>query len=91
MCRGFASEFKATTLIKSTALQRAAGAGGIRFVTMTTHRTVNSWALNSAVECHLHTVEVIGSNPIAPTIPARYGPLHPFLDAHPLACKMLGL
>src|SRR5690348_17090463 len=26
-----------------------------------------SWALNSAVECHLHTVEVIGSNPIAPT------------------------
>jgi hypothetical protein len=27
------------------------------------------WALNSAVECHLHTVEVIGSNPIAPTIP----------------------
>jgi hypothetical protein len=27
----------------------------------------SSWALNSAVECHLHTVEVIGSNPIAPT------------------------
>jgi hypothetical protein len=27
-----------------------------------------TWALNSAVECHLHTVEVIGSNPIAPTI-----------------------
>ena len=27
-----------------------------------------SRALNSAVECHLHTVEVIGSNPIAPTI-----------------------
>src|SRR5579864_905342 len=27
----------------------------------------NTWALNSAVECHLHTVEVIGSNPIAPT------------------------
>jgi hypothetical protein len=25
-------------------------------------------ALNSAVECHLHTVEVIGSNPVAPTI-----------------------
>ena len=25
------------------------------------------WALNSAVECHPHTVEVIGSNPIAPT------------------------
>ena len=28
----------------------------------------NGRALNSAVECHLHTVEVIGSNPIAPTI-----------------------
>jgi hypothetical protein len=25
------------------------------------------WALNSAVECHLHTVEVTGSNPVAPT------------------------
>ena len=25
-------------------------------------------ALNSAVECHLHTVEVVGSNPAAPTI-----------------------
>ena len=30
--------------------------------------TASQWALNSAVECHLHTVEVIGSNPIAPTI-----------------------
>jgi hypothetical protein len=29
--------------------------------------TAAKWALNSAVECHLHTVEVIGSNPIAPT------------------------
>src|SRR5579864_4154850 len=29
--------------------------------------TARKWALNSAVECHLHTVEVIGSNPIAPT------------------------
>jgi hypothetical protein len=25
-------------------------------------------AHNSAVECHLHTVEVVGSNPAAPTI-----------------------
>ena len=24
-------------------------------------------AINSAVECHLHTVEVVGSNPISPT------------------------
>ena len=27
-----------------------------------------TWALNSAVECHPHTVEVTGSNPVAPTI-----------------------
>ena len=26
-------------------------------------------AINSAVECHLHTVEVVGSNPISPTKP----------------------
>jgi hypothetical protein len=32
------------------------------------HAHQSGWALNSAVECHLHTVEVIGSNPIAPTI-----------------------
>ena len=30
--------------------------------------TVPKWALNSAVECHPHTVEVVGSNPTAPTI-----------------------
>jgi hypothetical protein len=29
-------------------------------------------ALNSAVECHLHTVEVTGSNPVAPTIPSSF-------------------
>jgi hypothetical protein len=34
---------------------------------MANYRNHESWALNSAVECHLHTVEVIGSNPIAPT------------------------
>ncbi len=28
-------------------------------------------ALNSAVECHLHTVEVVGSNPTAPTTPRQ--------------------
>ena len=28
---------------------------------------VKGWALNSAVECHPHTVEVVGSNPTAPT------------------------
>jgi hypothetical protein len=38
--------------------------------------TAATWALNSAVECHLHTVEVIGSNPIAPTIfSTAYEPL----------------
>ena len=25
------------------------------------------WAVNSAVECHPHTVEVTGSNPVPPT------------------------
>jgi hypothetical protein len=43
---------------------------------MTTDREVacydefaaKKWALNSAVECHPHTVEVVGSNPTAPTI-----------------------
>ena len=29
----------------------------------------HSGALNSAVECHPHTVEVVGSNPTAPTNP----------------------
>ncbi len=29
--------------------------------------TAEKWALNSAVECHPHTVEVVGSNPTAPT------------------------
>ena len=36
--------------------------------------TARKWALNSAVECHPHTVEVVGSNPTAPTI-------HHFADA----------
>lgn len=30
--------------------------------------TIFIWAINSVVECHLHTVEVVGSNPISPTI-----------------------
>src|ERR1700691_2674800 len=30
--------------------------------------TAKQWALNSAVECHPHRVEVVGSNPTAPTI-----------------------
>ena len=34
-------------------------------LSLTKHR--ESRALNSAVECHLHTVEVAGSNPAAPT------------------------
>src|ERR1700691_2485910 len=29
--------------------------------------TAKQWALNSAVECHPHTVEVVGSNPTALT------------------------
>ena len=52
--------------------------------------TASKWALNSAVECHLHTVEVIGSNPIAPTIPNCKCGNHPaahvaYNDAH--ACR----
>ena len=35
------------------------------------------WALNSAVECHLHTVEVVGSNPTAPTIPQQLATASP--------------
>ncbi len=27
-----------------------------------------SWAVNSAGECYLHTVEVTGSNPVPPTM-----------------------
>jgi hypothetical protein len=30
-----------------------------------------TWAINSVVECHLHTVEVSGSNPLSPTISQR--------------------
>ena len=29
--------------------------------------TEQPWAVNSAVECHPHTVEVTGSNPVPPT------------------------
>ena len=39
-----------------------------------------SRALNSAVECHLHTVEVIGSNPIAPTTSPSW--INLGLDSH---------
>jgi hypothetical protein len=34
-------------------------------------------ALNSAVECHLHTVEVAGSNPAAPTIESTTYRIYP--------------
>ena len=45
----------------------------VRFGTVIRYRRphpqqITEWALNSAVECHLHTVEVTGSNPVAPTI-----------------------
>ena len=57
------------------------------------------WALNSAVECHLHTVEVIGSNPIAPTnFSMGYEPYLPFhlpfrasIATLPLASRMSGV
>jgi hypothetical protein len=47
-------------------LPRPAGHGELVHLLQYANR--RQWALNSAVECHLHTVEVIGSNPIAPTI-----------------------
>ena len=33
-----------------------------------------AWAVNSAVECYPHTVEVRGSNPLPPTITAEHSP-----------------
>ena len=33
-----------------------------------------AWAVNSAVECYPHTVEVRGSNPLPPTITAERFP-----------------
>ncbi len=45
-------------------------------------RRVKGRALNSAVECHLHTVEVIGSNPIAPTILLFISPKQRAARAH---------
>ena len=41
---------------------------GLPQVTLCTAVYARQWALNSAVECHPHTVEVVGSNPTAPTI-----------------------
>lgn len=32
------------------------------------------WAINSAVECHLHTVEASGSIPLSPTMESRPAP-----------------
>ena len=31
------------------------------------------WGVNSAVECHLHTVEVTGSNPVRPILTVLSG------------------
>ena len=38
---------------------------------------VAAWAVNSAVECYPHTVEVRGSNPLPPTITAEHFPPWP--------------
>jgi hypothetical protein len=42
--------------------------GYTKLVRLLEYSGSSSWALNSAVECHPHTVEVVGSNPTAPTI-----------------------
>jgi hypothetical protein len=41
---------------------------GLPHVSLLQGSCARQWALNSAVECHPHTVEVVGSNPTAPTI-----------------------
>lgn len=53
---------------------QVAGAGqtaAVRRKSLQRSRAAGNWAINSAVECHLHTVEVSGSNPLSPTIPMR--------------------
>jgi hypothetical protein len=55
----FAGHFKTSVGDLAAAWVRAEGSCKLRVVPR---------ALNSAVECHLHTVEVAGSNPAAPTI-----------------------
>ena len=47
----------------------ASGAKGRRFESCCAyHLLLQSCAINSVVECHLHTVEVTGSNPVSRTI-----------------------
>ena len=48
--------------------KRCCGGHPVTTKTFATMQIPHTWALNSAVECHLHTVEVTGSNPVAPTI-----------------------
>ena len=43
-----------------------------------TFSTPSAWAVNSAVECYPHTVEVRGSNPLPPTITAEHCPPRSF-------------
>ena len=46
------------------------------------------WAVNSAVECYPHTVEVRGSNPLPPTITAeRFPPWSFYLKIEALSMK----
>ena len=66
----------AATIATSTGARTGAA---VDSMTMTTDLKVacyddfaaKQWALNSAVECHPHTVEVVGSNPTAPTTRLR--------------------
>ena len=43
---------------------------GKRIVNKTVKK-IKSWAINSAVECYPHMVEVTGSNPVSPKYPDR--------------------
>ena len=73
---------KATTVSRRVNAQECCGERRRRdwglFCYNTFSPRTDSWALNSAVECHPHTVEVTGSNPVAPTI-------HPSVP--PVSCQ----
>ena len=64
---------------RKTRSRRSAGAGSAKLdLLQFPYRIL--WALNSAVECHPHTVEVVGSNPTAPTISLPFGKAAIFFD-----------
>jgi hypothetical protein len=61
---GKAEKDKCGTRLRAYWIQTGCGVDNIACILL----NCEGWALNSAVECHPHTVEVVGSNPTAPTI-----------------------